>query len=140
MSQAADACADLSALGALDRAALAERWVAAFGCPAPRSCQATLLRGALAWASQMQALRLSVGAREVDRVGQGLRKAASASAAASLAPGTRLLREWQGQTHHVTVLAQGFEYDGKVFRSLTAISRAITGSAWSGPLFFGLRS
>ena len=88
----------------------------------------------------MQALKLSVGTREVDRVAQGLRRAASASAAASLAPGTRLLREWQGQTHHVTVLAQGFEYDGKVFRSLTAISRAITGSAWSGPLFFGLRS
>lgn len=57
-----------------------------------------------------------------------------------LAPGTRLLREWQGQTHHVTVLASGFEYSGRTWRSLTAISRSITGTAWSGPLFFGLRS
>ena len=88
----------------------------------------------------MQALRLSVGSREVDRVSNGLRRAASSSASASLSPGTRLLREWQGQTHHVTVLPSGFEYDGKVFRSLTAIARLITGTAWSGPLFFGLRS
>ena len=88
----------------------------------------------------MQALRLSVGSREVDRAAQGLRRAASASCAAALAPGTRLLREWQGRTHHVTVLVSGFEYDGQAYRSLTAIARAITGSAWSGPLFFGLRT
>ena len=66
--------------------------------------------------------------------------ACSSAAAASLSPGTQLLREWQGQTHHVTVLPEGFEYDGKVFRNLTAIARAITGMAWSGPQFFGLRS
>ena len=57
-----------------------------------------------------------------------------------LAPGTRLLREWQGQTHHVTVLDHGFEYAGKTYRSLTAITRLITGTPWSGPQFFGLRS
>ncbi len=131
---------DLAALESMNRVALAEHWVAAFGCPAPRSCQATLLRNALAWQAQMHALRLSVGSREVDRVAKGLRRAVTASPAASLSPGTRLLREWQGQTHHVTVLASGFEYEGRVFRSLTAIARAITGMAWSGPLFFGLRS
>lgn len=131
---------DLNTLSSMSRVQLAERWVAAFDCPAPRSCQAPLLRQALAWHAQMATLRSSVGAREVDRVTQGLHRAATSPAASSLSPGTRLLREWQGRTHHVTVLAEGFEYDGKAFRSLTAIARTITGMAWSGPLFFGLRS
>ena len=51
-----------------------------------------------------------------------------------------LLREWQGQTHHVTVVEGGFEYDGKVWRSLSAIARSITGTPWSGPAFFGLKA
>lgn len=131
---------DLVALQSMNRVALAEHWVAAFGCPAPRSCQATLLRNALAWHIQMQILRSSVGNREVDRIGQRLRRAASAPGATALSAGTRLLREWQGQTHHVTVLASGFDYCGRPYRSLTAISREITGMAWSGPQFFGLRS
>ena len=67
------------------------------------------------------------------------RQAASASSALTLAPGTRLLREWKGRTHHVTVLDSGFEYESQVFKSLTAITRRITGMGWSGPLFFGLR-
>jgi hypothetical protein len=53
--------------------------------------------------------------------------------------GTRLLREWQGVEHAVTVLNDGFEYDGRPFRSLSAIARAITGTRWNGWLFFGLR-
>ena len=56
-----------------------------------------------------------------------------------LTPGTRLLREWQGATHHVTVKAKEFEYAGATYPSLTAIAKRITGTAWSGPLFFGLR-
>lgn len=131
---------DLTVLESTDRSSLAQRWMATFDCPAPRSCQAPLLRGALAWHAQMQALRQSVGSREADRVGRSLRRAASSSSAASLSPGTRLLREWQGQTHHVTVIAGGFEYSGRTYRSLTAIARLITGMSWSGPQFFGLRS
>lgn len=127
----------LSALAAMDRAALAERWVAVFGCPPPRHAQAPLLLRALAWHSQMSAQ----AGRGVDRAIRGLRRSASSTApAVALAPGTRLLREWQGQTHHVTVLPSGFEYSGVAYRSLTAIARRITGTAWSGPLFFGLRS
>jgi hypothetical protein len=131
---------ELSALMTLDRHSLAERWVATFACPTPRSCQATLLRQALGWHAQMAALRESVGVREADRAGLGLKRAASASPASGLSPGTRLLREWQGVTHHVTVLASGFEYGGTSYRSLSAIARLITGSSWSGPLFFGLRT
>ena len=53
--------------------------------------------------------------------------------------GTRLIREWQGIEHTVTVLADGFEYQGRPFKSLSAVARAITGTRWNGPLFFGLR-
>ena len=62
---------------------------------------------------------------------QVLNKASSGSV--TLSPGTRLLREWQGQTHHVTVVERGFEYEGKVWRSLSGIARSITGTPWSGP-------
>jgi hypothetical protein len=53
--------------------------------------------------------------------------------------GTRLVREWQGVEHTVTVLKDGFEWQGRPYKSLSAIARAITGTRWSGPLFFGLR-
>ena len=53
--------------------------------------------------------------------------------------GTRLLRQWQGVEHCVTVLDDGFEYQGAKYRSLSAIARAITGTRWNGPLFFSLR-
>lgn len=129
----------IEALGALaiqDRKALASQWTLAFGHPAPRGAQVTLLRGALAW--HRQTAHEARG--EVDRLIRRLRRqAASQGSGAILAPGTRLLREWQGQTHHVTVVAGGFEYAGTTYKSLTAIARQITGTAWSGPLFFGLR-
>jgi hypothetical protein len=54
--------------------------------------------------------------------------------------GTRLVREWNGERHEVTVVAGGFEYGGRRYRSLTAVATAITGAHWSGPAFFGLRS
>ena len=54
--------------------------------------------------------------------------------------GTRLIREWQGVEHCATVLDDGFEYQGRRYQSLSAIARAITGTRWSGPLFWGLRN
>jgi hypothetical protein len=54
--------------------------------------------------------------------------------------GTRLVREWNGGRHEVTVVAGGFEFQGRRYRSLTAIAHAITGTHWNGPAFFGLRS
>ena len=53
--------------------------------------------------------------------------------------GTRLIREWQGVEHCVTVLADGYEYMGRPYRSLSAIARAITGTRWNGWVFFALR-
>ena len=54
--------------------------------------------------------------------------------------GTVLIREWHGTKHQVTVLKDGFLFRAKRFRSLSQIARAITGSRWSGPLFFGLKA
>ena len=57
-----------------------------------------------------------------------------------LAPGTVLMREWGERDHKVTVSAEGsFEYEGKLFKSLSSVARHIAGAPWSGPLFFGLR-
>jgi len=56
-----------------------------------------------------------------------------------LKPGTILTREWQGVLHQVRVLDDGFEYEGKRLASLSEAARRITGTRWSGPLFFGLK-
>ena len=53
--------------------------------------------------------------------------------------GTRLLREWKGVEHSVTVTPNGFEYQGRPFRSLSAVAKTITGTQWNGWLFFGIR-
>jgi hypothetical protein len=56
----------------------------------------------------------------------------------SVKAGTRLVRQWQGKTHSVTVKPDGYEYSGNHYPSLSAIARQITGTRWSGPKFFGL--
>lgn len=57
----------------------------------------------------------------------------------TLKAGTTLSREWQGRTHHVRVVDDGFEHDGDTYRSLSAVARVITGTRWNGLRFFGLR-
>jgi hypothetical protein len=54
-------------------------------------------------------------------------------------PGTMLAREWNGRMQRVAVLADGFAWNGKTYRSLSKIALAITGTRWNGPRFFGLR-
>ena len=54
-------------------------------------------------------------------------------------PGTRLVREWQGETHKITVIEDGFLYNAQRYKSLSEVARLITGTRWSGPLFFGLK-
>jgi hypothetical protein len=56
-----------------------------------------------------------------------------------LKSGTRLVREWQGRTYEVLVLDDGFSWQSTHYRSLSAVARKITGTPWSGPLFFGLK-
>jgi Protein of unknown function (DUF2924) len=56
----------------------------------------------------------------------------------ALKPGARLVREWHGHTHTITVTEDGFEYAGTSYSALTKIAKKITGAHWSGPRFFGL--
>lgn len=80
--------------------------------------------------------------REIKRMiarlnaGEGPDKARSSK----LKPGTRLIRSWGGTVHHVLVLENGFEHDGRHYRSLSQIAHTITGAHWSGPRFFGLKA
>jgi Protein of unknown function (DUF2924) len=55
-------------------------------------------------------------------------------------PGSELVRTWKGKTYRITVMADGFAYDGEKFASLSEIASDITGTNWNGPRFFGLRS
>jgi hypothetical protein len=54
--------------------------------------------------------------------------------------GTRLIREWQGVEHTVTVLIDGYEWQGRPYKSLSSVARAITGTRWNGWIFFGLKN
>jgi hypothetical protein len=67
------------------------------------------------------------------------RGAAKPAPSVSLKPGTRLVREWRGGTHTVLIHADGIEWRGQRYRSLSVVARKITGARWSGPRFFGLR-
>jgi len=65
-------------------------------------------------------------------------KPAKRKAPESLLPGTKLVRDWQGVSHHVTVIQEGFEYRGRRFKSLSAIANIIAGTRWNGWTFFGV--
>jgi hypothetical protein len=65
---------------------------------------------------------------------------AHVAAERKIKPGTTLLREWHGIHHRLTVLENGVQFAGERYRSLSEVARKITGSRWSGPLFFGLKS
>jgi len=78
--------------------------------------------------------------RKLHTIAKALRTTGRVGAAPSLTlkPGARLVREWHGRTHTVTVTEDGFEYGGTSYPSLTKIANKITGAHWSGPRFFGL--
>ena len=80
--------------------------------------------------------------RKLKTIAKNLRKTGRVGPTPSLAlkPGARLVREWRGRPHTVTVTEDGFEYVGTSYPSLTKIAKKITGAHWSGPRFFGLRS
>jgi len=78
--------------------------------------------------------------RQLRQIGLELQQTGRLRIRPQLKPGTRLMREWQGRSYEVLVLDDGFWWQGTHYRSLSAIARKITGTAWSGPLFFGLRS
>jgi hypothetical protein len=76
--------------------------------------------------------------RRLNKLASELANGSGASRVPTLKPGARLVREWRGRVHSVTVTEVGFEYAGQRYRSLSQIARTITGAHWSGPRFFGL--
>ncbi len=119
---------------------LRTEWARRYGSPAP-SLSPDLLRLGIGYRLQEQRLGgMSRPTRSVLR--QVARRAAKCDSKAPLprrlTPGTRLVRDWHGNGHTVVVLDDGFEYDSRHWRSLTAIAKAITGTHWNGYRFFGL--
>ena len=82
--------------------------------------------------------------RRLERLGEELdggdRKKSRVRADHMPIAGTRLIREWQGVEHVVTVTADSFTWEGRPYKSLSAIARAITGTRWNGWTFFGLKN
>jgi hypothetical protein len=137
---------DIENLAQLSRAELRVLWERELADKPPPSLGRDLLALAIAYARQERrhgGLARSV-AKELDRLlTRVLREGAPNALPAAATPlpraGTILVREWRGATHHVTVVAGGFLWNGKTHRSLSSIARAITGTAWNGPRFFGMR-
>jgi hypothetical protein len=132
---------ELAALPGLSLDALKERWQALFGTgPRPRLSRGLIVR-AIAYRMQEQAfggLDLATR-RRLARAAKDLAAGRAPSTPPAIKPGTRLIREWQGTTHEVIVLERGVQYRGQSWPSLSAVAREITGTRWSGPLFFGLK-
>lgn len=135
---------DLAALAHLTPGALRALWPQWFDRPPPAKFRRELLVRALAYRMQERAgggltavtrttlLALAEGGK-IQPDGEGIEPP-------RLTPGTHISREWGNETHQVTVDARGLVYRGRRYRSLSAIARCITGTRWSGPLFFGVRA
>lgn len=119
---------------------LSTEWVRRYGVPTP-NISPDLLRLGLAYKFQEQrqgGLSRSTKTMLSRVAAYRNEPGPPAVRARKLTPGTRLVRDWHGVGHTVTVLASGFEYGGKTWPSLSAVAKIITGAHWNGPRFFGL--
>ncbi len=136
----ADVIGKVAALPSLENDELKKLWRELFDEPAPRKKRDYLIPR-LAWRIQELAYG-GLSDKAQDRINRLIRSKEqlkpSSNRVKRPAVGTKLIREYQGIEHHVTVTRNGFEYQGRTYRSLSHIAREITGTRWSGPLFFGL--
>ena len=124
---------------------LRKRWHVLFGSYPPPRIRSSLMVQAIARHLQERAFgglkpstqRLLHGVAEE---ANGGRKYSTTAKKVQPRPGAVLVREWHGSKHQVSVLKDGFLYRAKKYGSLSQIARIITGTQWSGPLFFGLKS
>jgi hypothetical protein len=133
-----DVEAALAGLDGLDRDELAMLWQRRHGRAPPKSISRQLLVLSAAYALQAKAYG-DIGTQTRRRLAATAEARASRTATI-LQPGGRLARVWNGRTHHVDVVAGGYLWNGRAYRSLSAIACEITGAKWSGPRFFGLVS
>lgn len=136
--------ARLAALKAMSVNELKTEWQAMFDAPAPNNSR-TFLEGRLAYRIQ----ELTYGGPDkqtrrlldllADEVEGTLTRKAQIADPRNPVVGTKLIREWDGVAHTVTVLKDGFDWGGQRYKSLSTVARAITGTHWNGYRFFGLR-
>ena len=125
-------------LDQLGRSGLKTAWEEAFGSPPPPYLSVGFMRKALTYERQCRAqggLPASIR-RKLAAIAKGEDRGATPGSA--IGAGAHLVREWNGRTYRVEVLADGYRMDGRTYRSLSAVARRVTGTAWSGPRFFGL--
>jgi hypothetical protein len=134
--------ADIAGLVGMPIHELRKIWVIRIGSGPPSVRSPGLIRRLLAWQLQADshggvdattARKLRDIANAIERDG-----AYEPKIRRDLSPGVVLTREWKGVVHKVTVMAAGFQYQGKRYKSLSNIARTIAGTRWSGPRFFGL--
>ena len=134
----------LAALPTLRKAALCELWKQFFHSDPSSQLRRDLMIPILAYRIQEQAFgSLSAPTRErLRQLGLAFEKKSDSPLAGAprVRPGTRLVRQWGDQVHLVHVHVNGYEYQGTRYRSLSEIARLITGTRWSGPLFFGIKN
>jgi|HubBroStandDraft_6_1064221.scaffolds.fasta_scaffold411205_2 hypothetical protein len=137
--------AEIANLAGLGNDELKARWKAAYGTAAPLRMKRDLLRYAVAYRMQERArggLKPAI-CRLLDRMADDAaarRPVKMTPPARKLRAGAVLVRQWGGVDHEVRVLEEGVLFRGKRHRSLSEVARVITGSRWSGPLFFGLKA
>ena len=131
---------ELARLQTMDSASLNRRWRILFGRPAPRLPRA-LLQRIMAYRLQADAFGDldPMTSKLLERLGRGEIAEIPLPELRVVKPGTLLVREWEGVLQRVMVLEQGFAWNGVTYDSLSGIARAITGTNWNGPRFFGLR-
>lgn len=122
----------------MDHAACTEALAALPGITLPSRLRVQTLRRFLAY--EIQARALGGLSPKEQRALKAIAGGKSTSEATSqvASSGTNLVREWNGRTYRVEVTDEGYVLDGTTYRSLSAIAKQITGTAWSGPRFFGL--
>jgi len=134
--------AALSALASMSPADLRNEWLRHYRSRPPNRLSRDLLE--LGVASKLQERAFGGLSAAIKRQIAELRQTMATKAdltkarAVTLRPGARLIREWNGETHEVLVVEDGFQWRGKTWRSLSVIAREMTGTRWSGPRFFGV--
>lgn len=138
---------EIAALPKMNIHELRTRWRSRLKEPPPVHIRKQLMVPLLAYKLQEQTyggLKPEIR-RQIEKLGAAYRRDPKAKTSAltvgqqRIKPGTRLLRQWNGKTHQVMIVEGGFEYEGECYKSLSVIARKITGTRWSGPLFFGLK-
>ena len=122
---------------------LRSRWKTLFGRAAPKSLRRSFLARAVAYQMQVEAYGglSETTKRRLREIAAAVRRGDidAAGIGGQTRPGTQMIRQWKDKTHTVTARNDGFEWNGQVYKSLSAIAKAITGTNWNGFAFFGIK-